>query len=599
MLEKLISIKNVGKFTNYNCQGDVTFATLTVIHAGNGQGKTTLCDILRSLHTGDGRYIVGRGTLGSSGQPAVQLRLNNQTRSFTNGVWNQPASDFLLFDASFVHDNVHSGEQVTHNHKKNLYRVIIGDTGVALARTVTTLDGELREASREVAAKTAAVLQFAPPGMAAKAFVSIAPAEDVDTLIQHKEAELAVLQSAAAIQAKPFLRELALPYFPSDYVNLLATTLDGVSADVEAQVMAHMARHTTRPRESWLSEGLGFVDGDSCPFCGQTVAGVPLISAFRAYFGDAYKAHIRRISEMATMLSEQVFPPSQLLNFQQTLLENPSICQSWNPFLSLTPPDFSFNAVSSACEALRTASLSLLQAKQQAPLDLVRLDVDFAAAHARYADNQHHVDKYNADVRLINQLIQDKKTASEAGNLIVVQNELALLRVTKRRYDPDAVAACNELIAAETVKKLLEKQKNDAKAQLDNYTNTVFDKYEDRMNQLLDNFGAGFQIGDTKGRYTGGLPSSHYNLVINNISVNLGDPDDSPDEQGFRNTLSGGDKSTLALSFWACKKHCVSVRNRVFPPILFSLRRLWHGCYFNRQGATARARSCTGCQDAR
>jgi wobble nucleotide-excising tRNase len=553
MLEKIITIKNVGKFINYNPHGDVAFCKLTVIHAGNGQGKTTLCDILRSVHTGDGRYILGRGTLGSTGTPTVQLRLNNQTTSFTNGAWNQTTNEFLIFDASFVHDNVHSGEHVTHDHKKNLYQVIIGGTGVTLARAVASLDAELREASREIAAKTDAVLKVAPPGMSTKVFVSTETVNDVDTLIQQKEAELAALESAAAILAKPLLRQLGLPQFPSDFVSLLSATLQEVSADAEAQVAAHIAKHTRGLRESWLSEGLGFVDGNCCPFCGQPLESVPLVSAFKAYFGDAYKAHLRRITKMTAFIGDQLFPPSQLLSLQHTSLQNAAICESWNAILSLALPTFSFDVVSAAVEAIRTSSLSLLRTKQQAPFDAVSVDGDFTAAQASYANAQNHIDMYNDEVKRLNTLIEAKKAAIQAGNLLAVQNELARLRTAKRRYDPTAITACDELTAAEAAKKVLEKQKERAKASLDNYTKTVFGKYEYRINQLLDNFGAGFQIGNTKGRYTGGLPSSQYNLVINNTSVDLGDPDDPPDAPRFRNTLSAGDKSTLALSFFVAR----------------------------------------------
>ena len=48
----------------------------------------------------------------------------------------------------------------------------------------------------------------------------------------------------------------------------------------------------------------------------------------------------------------------------------------------------------------------------------------------------------------------------------------------------------------------------------------------------------------------------------------------------------------------ACKKYCVNVGNRVFPPILFSLRRFSHGCDFDRQGQTARERDRDAGEDA-
>ncbi len=72
--------------------------------------------------------------------------------------------------------------------------------------------------------------------------------------------------------------------------------------------------------------------------------------------------------------------------------------------------------------------------------------------------------------------------------------------------------------------------------------------YEGRINQLLDNFNAGFSIAQTKPAYGGGIASSTYQLVINNTGVNLGDGKTPTDEPSFRNTLSAGDRSTLALA---------------------------------------------------
>jgi wobble nucleotide-excising tRNase len=551
MLEKLISVKNVGKFTNYNCQGDVTFRKLTLIYAGNGHGKTTLCDILRSLHTGDGRYISGRETLGSTGQPTVKLLLNNQPRTFANGKWDQDAREFLIFDASFVHENVHAGEQVTHAHKKNLYRIIIGDSGVSLARAVSELDTQLREATRDVGAKTTAVLAFAPTGMSARDFMALRPVEDIDTLIPQKTTELQALESAAAIQAKPSLRELStLPQFPADYTSLLATTLEGISADVAATVVAHMSTHTAGVTEAWLSEGLRFVKANSCPFCGQSLAGIPLLVAFSAYFGGAYKAHMQRISGMITAIAERFGAQSQVLAIQHTVLHNANTCQGWQPLLTLKAPAFDFDAVSAAIDGIRAAALDLLTAKKQAPFDALSLSDDVRTAQARYAEAQAAVAAYNAAISQLNKAIELTKTATQAGNLLAVQRELARLHATRRRYDTDAVAACEALLNAEAHKKSVEKQKEEAKISLETFTTSVFDKYQDRMNRLLENFGAGFQIGDTKGRFVGGSPSSQYCVVINNKLIDIGESENPPQEQCFRNTLSAGDKSTLAFSFF-------------------------------------------------
>lgn len=69
MLQRVISIKNVGRFKNCAASGDVTFRRYRLIFAENARGKTTLCDILRSLSMDASDIIVGRATLGSTEPP--------------------------------------------------------------------------------------------------------------------------------------------------------------------------------------------------------------------------------------------------------------------------------------------------------------------------------------------------------------------------------------------------------------------------------------------------------------------------------------------------------------------------------------------------
>ena len=60
MLKKVIALKNVGRFREFAATGDVELRRLTLIFAPNGLGKTTLCDVLRSLQSGRPEYIQDR-----------------------------------------------------------------------------------------------------------------------------------------------------------------------------------------------------------------------------------------------------------------------------------------------------------------------------------------------------------------------------------------------------------------------------------------------------------------------------------------------------------------------------------------------------------
>ncbi len=82
MIEKIISIRNIGQFRDCTPRGDVTFRKLNLLFAENGRGKTTLCAILRSLQTGLHEFISERKTLGATDPAFVQIRIEGNTVTF-------------------------------------------------------------------------------------------------------------------------------------------------------------------------------------------------------------------------------------------------------------------------------------------------------------------------------------------------------------------------------------------------------------------------------------------------------------------------------------------------------------------------------------
>jgi wobble nucleotide-excising tRNase len=53
LINQLKLLRNVGQFHSVSAGGQLPLKKLTLIYAGNGRGKTTLAEILRSLSTGD------------------------------------------------------------------------------------------------------------------------------------------------------------------------------------------------------------------------------------------------------------------------------------------------------------------------------------------------------------------------------------------------------------------------------------------------------------------------------------------------------------------------------------------------------------------
>jgi wobble nucleotide-excising tRNase len=139
MLKKVISISNLGRFESYTPKGDTEWRKFTLIYAENGRGKTTFTVLLRSLADNNPSLVLGRATLGQSASPVIELNSSSGVLRFSNGVWTGTAPSFLIFDSLFVQENVHEGDHVELDHRRNLFNVIVGATGQKLNSEISGL----------------------------------------------------------------------------------------------------------------------------------------------------------------------------------------------------------------------------------------------------------------------------------------------------------------------------------------------------------------------------------------------------------------------------------------------------------------------------
>src|SRR3546814_8259827 len=95
-----------------------------------------------------------------------------------------------------------------------------------------------------------------------------------------------------------------------------------------------------------------------------------------------------------------------------------------------------------------------------------------------------------------------------------------------------------------------EVRRNAAREALEDYRRAVFPNYEVAINLYLQRFNAGFRIAGVAPVNARAGSSCTYNVVINNQPVAIGAGKPGPGAPSFRNTLSAGDRNTLALAFF-------------------------------------------------
>lgn len=192
----------------------------------------------------------------------------------------------------------------------------------------------------------------------------------------------------------------------------------------------------------------------------------------------------------------------------------------------------------------------ILERKAAAPLDSIQPDDAFWQARAATERTDHAVAAYNAAVAAANAVIAARKQETETADVEAAAAILAHVRAQKTRHTDDVSAACQAYGARQVEKSDLDTQKTETREQLDQHTEQVINRYGQSINRYLDRFNAGFSITAPTHTYRGGTATSSYQILINQTPVDLGDPSTPLDRPSFKNTLSAGDRSALALAFF-------------------------------------------------
>ncbi len=551
MLERVISIKNVGRFKDCAAVGDVTLRRYTLVFAENGRGKTTLCAILRSLSTNTPAIVIGRTTLGTTEPPQIHLLTSAGNIALRNGGWSAAFPDIAIFDGTYVSENVFAGDVIHADHRRNLYRVIIGAQGVALAARVTELEELVRVKNAQIRDNRALIQRHMPQNMAVETFIALADDPATDERIAAKEQEIQGALRAAQLRLRAGLSPIAVPVFPPSFAQLLAKTFANVAADAEHLVAEHIARHPMQERgQTWLAEGLRYVAHEECPFCGQGIGGSELIQAYRSFFSREYHALRDEVNQLSSGVERSIGDRVSTA-IDQTVLHNNNSLEFWREYCEVeTPTAPDVGSAATIMAALRQSAQALLQTKAGVPLDAVAPDENFTQVLNGFEALRAGLGTYNAGVAAANTVINTRKRQAQVANVRDLQDGLAVLRAQRARHTDDGRNLCAIENRLQNDKTALDEEKEAVKQRLDAHTAQVIAQYGEAINRYLDRINAAFRITTPTHTYRGGPPSTSYQIVINQNAVDLGDATTPADRPSFKNTLSAGDRSTLALAFF-------------------------------------------------
>lgn len=552
MIEKFHLLRNIGQFDSVSPPENTALSPFSFIYAENGRGKTTLSTILRSLARGETALVSDRQRLGAEHPPHIVINIDGDQAVFKDGSWSQTIPDVAIFDDAFVADNVCSGIDLQTSHKQNLHELILGAKGVELSQTHQTHVARIEQHNADLREKGDAIPAKARGSLTVDQFCKLKEDSETEKNLKEAERRLAAAKSSDAIRTQTGFNAIQLPNFDEQVINdVLGQSLSNLEADAANRLKVHF-KNLGDGGEAWVSDGMQRIQHSSdseskekCPFCEQDLTGSSILNHYRVFFSEAYadlKGRIRSTG-IGVRDSHAGDVPSAFERSIRTVSEKEEF---WKKFTKTPNISIDTAAISRDWKEAREAVLQQLRAKAAAPLELMSLTQETLDAISIYRTHVETIHHLSSDLQNANEQIEIVKEQASADDLSALTSDLEKLQVTKSRYESNIAPLCEAYLKEKEAKKVTEKKRNETRKKLSDYRENIFPAYEELINQYLQKFNASFRLGQVQSINNRGGSSASYCIVINNEDVHIA-ADSGP---SFRNTLSAGDRNTLALAFF-------------------------------------------------
>ncbi|MGE0737053.1 MAG: AAA family ATPase [Alphaproteobacteria bacterium] len=551
-IEHLQLLRNIGQFDSVASGAQLALSKLTLIYAENGRGKTTLATVFRSVGNNDPQLVLERKRLGAPDDPHIVLRVDDRPIVFEDGEWSVALPNIAVFDDYFVAENVCSGMEIGATHRQNLHELILGAQGVALNRLLQEQVVRIEEHNRALRQKESVIGPAIRGNLSVDQFCALPRDPDIDNTIIVAERNLSVARSAEAVQQYNEFAPFTVPAFDITRISaLLARTLPDLQAEAAERVSTHLLG-LGEGGEVWVGEGMSRIasrlsqnEHTKCPFCAQDLSNSSLVRHYQAYFSEAYEVLKATIDEVALDV-DATHGGEAATTFERWVRTSEQGCAFWGPFVDTPTIDLDTVTISNAWLVAREAVLSQLHAKAAAPLEPMALSQQSLEAIQIFDNYRAMIDELSAKVQACNGPIRIAKERAAVANLEEFATDLANAQAVRARHTEAVAALCESYMNEMMAKEETETRRTEARNALDLYRQNIFPVYQTSINTYLQRFTAGFRLESVNPVNTRSGSSCTYSVLINNVPI-LPTAEIGP---SFRNTLSSGDRNTLALAFF-------------------------------------------------
>lgn len=591
MLKKIKLIQGVGNFTK-TVAGGIDFGEVTVVYGENRNGKSTLCDVMHSLSEDAPDFIMHRKSIPNdqTKPPKVEFMFDtatgNVTSKFENGQWQVKTPDcskLYVFDQSFIHRNVITGQKQERPNSENMTSFILGESNTALFKALADMNNNLRD---ERALLSSIEGQFAPHavGNVPEYVNSPLPEETKEQLEANVAAHEASKQQIKTtinnidkIKRRNVLSAVGVQVNFSqacDSINtVLASSLQNVHQDSLVKLQNHMSNHVNNSAifKGWASQGVTQIK-DACPFCGQSLSADAqgLIAAYQ----QAFNAEFDRFNIQTRQILNGLRQPFLIPNTRESLVQQHQ--SNKQVFELYVEPQITTNqalapltvSLEQKHEAILTCFDAVIENSQQAiefwtprldkkfatPYESAEL-IDFGVLNAAATTYNQAIYDYWAVAEQINAILNTHKASlSEVqlnGQLEAVTQQQAQANLALKRIalEPLCVQYRKKLAAVNGLDTAYRAQKQ----QLEQSQTAYLDTYFNLINELFRQLGSSnFEIAK--------VPNNRGRQVIYDLRVKFKGEDIPTDK--INTVFSESDRRALALCIFLAKVMSLPVEEK-------------------------------------
>lgn len=429
MLSRIQEIKNIGTFLNSH-PASIELSNLVLMYGSNSQGKTTICDVFKSLKNNDPVYITQRKTVGQVDQPTVSFNFSNgKNARFQRGSWCidprlGDMSNIEIFDTTFVFDNVFTNNAIEHKNKENFTRFIIGEKSIKLSKELMELNEQKNALAHSRDSLISDIESEIKSIMSLEDFIKVPYQIDIhDEDVALLGIKTTIKDETTNLESISDIKKLKFPTtLPSIDISILieinninqilTSSYSFQKQDLIELYNKHKKTYinssNTSKIDNWILQGTQWIIDQHCPFCGSSLAENESIDVFMEFFSK----EIRDYTQKVLSLNKTKFPTKLDVN-PTKIIQNEDLAKAINEkvfdekvanlYHSLLGIRENLISDYEDCEKELKLLVEALDKKIQNKLEDIYSSVEVADLQGV----QNSIEKYNNNIKTYNTKLQE------------------------------------------------------------------------------------------------------------------------------------------------------------------------------------------------